>query len=814
MLKQLRRLLYAHEYYYGAQDFAAPKSGQHQGEEIMAGFNTAVTGIKATTTALDVAGNNIANASTVGFKATRAEFSDIYSTQVVGAGSSNVAGAGVLVSDLAQDFSSGTIEFTNSNLDLAVNGSGFFQLNDGQGGITYTRGGAFELDKEGYIVSKNGKNLRGYGLDTQGNQLPITNLQVEEKESRPHTTENIALSVNLKPAAELDKQSDYYSKTSAASYSYTTTVETYDSLGNTQAIKFNYVEQKAQREFYEYTLATQAVDGDPTADPLVTTTADVVSISGVPVKWDAVPSAAATAAGTAATTAATDAATVVTQEGAVTTAETALAAAIAAAVGVAAAQATLTAAQATLATNKATAAASAAAAAAAEIVKPDSDSIDKIKELDPRVDTDTISYNVVTKLLSYKLKSEATGQGDMFVTQGPASQTPSNINSKGQPALVAANETLNVPLNPALFSATGGLLAAAVTVNLGGLDIPLASGINIDTAGETIAAQETAMKDNDPNIESVAWDAVNNQVVITWKAEAGDVYQGGAGSEYQVDGNTADDVDANSVFTATGGAGDGKVDVTIVEGDSSYLGTYRVYAYLNDSQLLDIGKSIDPGESSNGKNKDLTGGVSDFTEPGPVIIKFSSQTGIITEINGDTVNDPDNVPKLVIRGADQANPNDDVDSETDEDGLAGVQLDISGSTRWESASIVKGQDQDGYSKGDLIGVSFDGDGTMVASYSNGQKKNIGIVALATFESQAGLQPAGDTEWVPTLDSGQASLNPPGTGLNGSLRSGALEQSNVDLSSELVKLIEFQRNYQANSKTLETLNTVTQSILQI
>ena len=111
-------------------------------------------------------------------------------------------------------------------------------------------------------------------------------------------------------------------------------------------------------------------------------------------------------------------------------------------------------------------------------------------------------------------------------------------------------------------------------------------------------------------------------------------------------------------------------------------------------------------------------------------------------------------------------------------------------------------------------MSFDELGRMVAAYSNGQRQELGIVAMATFESQSGLQPAGDTEWVPTLDSGQARLNPPGTGLNGSIRSAALEQSNVDLSAELVKLIEYQRNYQANSKTLETLNTVTQSILQI
>jgi len=127
---------------------------------------------------------------------------------------------------------------------------------------------------------------------------------------------------------------------------------------------------------------------------------------------------------------------------------------------------------------------------------------------------------------------------------------------------------------------------------------------------------------------------------------------------------------------------------------------------------------------------------------------------------------------------------------------------------------VKAASQDGYPKGDLIGVSFAETGEMVASFSNGQRQNLGLVAIASFENQDGLRSAGSTEWIATLNSGSAILNPPGTGLNGTLRSAALESSNVDLSAELVKLIEAQRNFQANSKTLETQNTVTQAILQI
>ncbi|TVQ72207.1 MAG: flagellar hook-basal body complex protein, partial [Oceanospirillales bacterium] len=91
----------------------------------MMSFNTAITGLKAASTMLDVTGNNIANVATTGFKSSRTEFADIYATSVVGAGSSNTPGSGVTVSGISQDFSAGTIEFTNNNLDLAINGSGF-----------------------------------------------------------------------------------------------------------------------------------------------------------------------------------------------------------------------------------------------------------------------------------------------------------------------------------------------------------------------------------------------------------------------------------------------------------------------------------------------------------------------------------------------------------------------------------------------------------------------------------------------------------------------------------------------------------------
>lgn len=103
-------------------------------------FNAALTGLRAASKDLEVSGNNIANASTVGFKESRAEFADVYASTALGSGS-NAVGNGVRVANIAQQFSQGSISFTDNSLDLAVNGGGFFVLSD-SGTQTFTRAGA------------------------------------------------------------------------------------------------------------------------------------------------------------------------------------------------------------------------------------------------------------------------------------------------------------------------------------------------------------------------------------------------------------------------------------------------------------------------------------------------------------------------------------------------------------------------------------------------------------------------------------------------------------------------------------------------
>ena len=132
----------------------------------------------------------------------------------------------------------------------------------------------------------------------------------------------------------------------------------------------------------------------------------------------------------------------------------------------------------------------------------------------------------------------------------------------------------------------------------------------------------------------------------------------------------------------------------------------------------------------------------------------------------------------------------------------------------QGAFSVQSLSQDGFSTGRLSGLEVDTEGLVRASFTNGQTTSLGKVALARFDNPQGLRQTGNTSWVETVRSGTAAAGEAGTGNFGLIQSGALETSNVDLTAELVQLITAQRNFQANSKAIETANTITQTIINI
>lgn len=213
-------------------------------------FRTALSGLNAASAELRVIGNNVANASTTGFKKSRAEFADIFAASSLGV-SSNAIGTGVKIASVSQQFSQGNIGFTDNNLDLAVSGQGFFRLNDG-GVNVYTRAGQFGVDRTGYIVNNQNQRLTGFQADTSGNITgALGDLQLDTSDISPAATSTVDMALNLDASASVPAATATSSFTipagtildgdrAVATPLDSATFTTYDSFGNAHTLNLQY----------------------------------------------------------------------------------------------------------------------------------------------------------------------------------------------------------------------------------------------------------------------------------------------------------------------------------------------------------------------------------------------------------------------------------------------------------------------------------------------------------------------------------------------------------------------------------------------
>ncbi|WP_156490737.1 flagellar hook-basal body complex protein, partial [Oleiphilus sp. HI0086] len=169
-------------------------------------FNVALGGLRASSTDLEVTGNNIANASTVGFKRSRAEFGDVYSNSFFGRGATST-GDGVAVQNIRQMFGQGNVSFTDNNLDLAITGNGFFVLSD-QGEAKYSRAGQLGVDKDGFMVNNTGMRVQGFQADEGGTVSGVLgDLVVDANDLPPSRSTNVEAALNLDSSEEALTQS-------------------------------------------------------------------------------------------------------------------------------------------------------------------------------------------------------------------------------------------------------------------------------------------------------------------------------------------------------------------------------------------------------------------------------------------------------------------------------------------------------------------------------------------------------------------------------------------------------------------------------
>jgi flagellar hook protein FlgE len=225
-------------------------------------FRIALSGVNAAQADLNVTANNIANTQTTGFKGSRTEFADMFAVSLQGV-SSNASGNGVRVAAVAQQFAQGNIEFTDSNLDLAVSGQGMFVLSD-QGALSYTRAGAFQMNRDGYVVNTSGQRLQVYPPLTGGgfNTGGLADLRLVSTDSAPQATANVEYVLNL-PANATPPPVAVFNPNDPNSFNQATSLTLYDSLGATHTGTMYFVKTATANQW----TAQLAIDGTLVGTP-------------------------------------------------------------------------------------------------------------------------------------------------------------------------------------------------------------------------------------------------------------------------------------------------------------------------------------------------------------------------------------------------------------------------------------------------------------------------------------------------------------------------------------------------------------------
>lgn len=225
-------------------------------------FRVALSGLNAASSELNVIANNIANANTTGFKSSRAEFADVFATGGAAAGGAAI-GSGVRLASVSQQFTQGNIEFTDSSLDLAINGQGFFTLRDGSGYV-YTRAGGFGVDRDGFVVNSQNQRLQVFEAITGGgfNTGSLVDLRLQTTQSTPSATTNGSVVVNLQAGASPPAVA-VFDPADPATYTNSTSNAVYDSLGNLHQATFYFIKTATPNQWQ----VSMAVDGNVVGTP-------------------------------------------------------------------------------------------------------------------------------------------------------------------------------------------------------------------------------------------------------------------------------------------------------------------------------------------------------------------------------------------------------------------------------------------------------------------------------------------------------------------------------------------------------------------
>jgi flagellar hook protein FlgE len=761
-------------------------------------FNVALSGIRAANSDLRVTGNNIANASTTGFKESRTEFGDIYSTSALGSGL-NQPGSGVRVQDIAQQFGQGNISFTENSLDLSISGSGFFVTNFG-GDQSFTRAGTFGLDQEGFIVNSTDARLQGFDADSSGNISGlIGDIQIQTTNIQPTATTavDIALNVDSREATIQTTGSRYVSSGGAAGA--------------------NVNGYSAQSLDFTGPSGSTVTFNSAASDNTFGTVSTLNSLSGV------------TATSTASATLSTW-------------------------------------------SNGLNVSINSAALTNTGINQATATEITNLPGLTATYDAGAGTISVVSTIGDLIFEASGSGGADQLLTVTGSAGLPQTLEFDGAGDLVAAGNlavsgaftagAVVAPFNLATAGAGPNDYDFGITVD----GVNSAADISVPVADygsytAMAAAIETAINaDTSISGVSVAFDTDHFVITSGSTGTASTVALAGVGAS----ANDLGIAGGTSIAGASNITVGGIVSLELDEGysltdnsgtpifdnpstsfvnnafDPTSPETYNhstsvtLYDSLGNSHVMQqyfIKQPYDPNDAATFPNHWQMAVQIDGQNVGDPVISAPTTPTVATYDLFYTANGTLDTALSETLLVSNWTPIDDEGNQIGSLGPLNVasggsipvtepaissnfEITMDNSTQVGSDFEVRTLDQNGSTTGRLVGIDVDDSGVIFARYTNGENQVLAQVALADFANSQGLQSNGDTAWVQTFESGEPIIGGPGTASLGLIQSGALEDSNVDLSEQLVNLIIAQRNFQANAKTIETADTITQTIINL
>ncbi len=736
-------------------------------------FDTALSGINASSTDLSVIGNNVANSNTVGFKFSRTEFADLYSATLQSSSATN-PGIGVKVQDIAQQYSQGTNTATGNNLDLAISGDGFFRVTDTNGQNTlYTRNGAFHLDKNNNVVNAQGQFL------SSANQTKIT---IAPSMSASATT-NVTAAMNLNAAETVPTASSYinlsglrlnlqdavptdptFLPTDKNSYNLQTSTTIYDSVGVPHTAYLYFA--KASTNFDGNALNSNnatvpvytwnvhmVVDGNevfPTGnaaggasqiafDPNSGQYLGVIDVNGQP----SLSSNAYTVSGANNTNPFQVALTGLNSST-----------------------------QTTLYADPSQAAPVNTTFSAADPTSYSSGPVPKVVT-NPDGSTSLAGGQNIEQIIDSNGATHFVGL--YYASDGPSTNqwTLHSVllnNKDGTPAVDVAGNPLPELSTNAAFLAT---VKVSLNPQTGVFSTqPTSFQYNISSAENNGGSPSTftlPVLQNNGDIQPTITNDGNTGA--SWVQPAGGSLPSASSTPpsynyststtlYDSQGNAQQ---ANLYFVKTG-TNSWSVH-TFVQNPGTNPTTYQELTNSNNTLGVSLTFNVH--------------GVLQSTQPASVPPGKFSLTG--TSPGGVT-------PPAFT-------------------------MDLSQSTQYGGPYSVQSLSQDGYASGTLNGVNIDPKGNVKGTYSNGQSWPLTSdtshqIALVTFRNLNGLSPVGNTEWAQTPASGGE------VSTVSTVQSGSLESSNVDLTAQLVNMIVAQRSFQANAQVISAVDTLTQTIVNL